>query len=84
MSKARIATEMKIERQFVDETEWHEVSEEEMIERLSRVYHEPEKVLAEMVANEKARPGSGMVRTPFALYRIVAGVEIQTKEDSLP
>ena len=84
MSKVHIATEMKIERQFVDETEWHEVSEEETIERLSRMYREPEKVLAEMVANEKARPGSGMVRTPNAFYRVVAGVEIQTKEASLP
>jgi len=64
---------MKIERLLVDEAEWEEISEAATLERLARVYRVPEAVLAEMIANEKVRPGSGIVRTPNAFYRVRLG-----------
>ena len=61
---------MKIEKRYLDEEFWEEIQRELAITYLSQVFHEPEKVLAEMEANERAKPGSGMILTPFAYYRV--------------
>ena len=63
---------MKIEKRYLDEEEWTEIRREVAMTCLSRDYRDPEKILAEMEENEKAESGSGTVRTPYALYRIVA------------
>lgn len=63
---------VKVERRYFDEEDWQEISLELAMARLSQTFSNPEEVLAETEANEKARPGSGIVRTPYALYRVSA------------
>jgi len=63
---------VKIEKRYLDEEEWTEIRRELAVACLTQIFRDPEKVLAEMEANERTKPGSGTVRTPYAFYRVMA------------
>lgn len=62
---------MKIEKRYLDEDDWTEIRFDLAVFCPTEYFSAPEAVLAEAEANERAAPGSGLIRTPFALYRVV-------------